>query len=277
MNPFEITRVCQRGRNLNASAAILRLPHAPEPCAAGSIHPKTAAATRPELPISILDPSPAEMARHAILQVRRGWAERSQRQNNHGANRDTADGTKQPSQHPIEPAQPDPVNRPASDPSCYAAKQRKHDKHRQEPSEYPQPMPSSHTACTKPPPVDTPMRRSDTRRPLPPEQKTHRKSLGPPHPGRKSPEQKQIPNPGWRNPFHCAVLNRQRPPSELRVSFDIFLARLLRNLRRKAGSRRLLVPFDRFQVVPHVLLVERLLRAARPILVGGPEARGIRR
>ena len=61
------------------------------------------------------------------------------------------------------------------------------------------------------------------------------------------------------------------------IRFPVLVSRACDHIRRQDGGRRLLVPADALEVVAHVLLVERRLRLAGRILIGGPEARGIRR
>src|ERR1051326_5265897 len=69
----------------------------------------------------------------------------------------------------------------------------------------------------------------------------------------------------------------QFPSGELAISLYVLSARVLRDFLRQRWRRRLFVPLDLFQVVTHVLLVERFLPFARLVLFGGPEPRGIGR
>src|SRR5215831_17979285 len=64
----------------------------------------------------------------------------------------------------------------------------------------------------------------------------------------------------------------QRPPRQGAISFLVFLAGAQSNVLGKCGSRRLLVPVDRLQIVADVLFVVGRLGAARLILVSRPEA-----
>ena len=56
------------------------------------------------------------------------------------------------------------------------------------------------------------------------------------------------------------------------VSFEIASRRGAGNLRRQFGTGRLLIPFNAFQIIAHVLLVERWLRLSDLISVDRPEA-----
>src|SRR5215472_1118429 len=67
----------------------------------------------------------------------------------------------------------------------------------------------------------------------------------------------------------------QLAPRQNVVSLHVFLTGLAGYILRQRGSRGLLVPLDRFQVVANELLVVRLLRPPRLILVRGPEPRRV--
>src|SRR5580698_6791661 len=79
-----------------------------------------------------------------------------------------------------------------------------------------------------------------------------------------------------RHAHHKLSLPRQRTPGELGIRFNVLLARLRSHFRRQGRRWRLLVPFNGFQVVAHVLLVERLLCAASFVFILRPETRRIR-
>src|SRR5207249_4236452 len=57
----------------------------------------------------------------------------------------------------------------------------------------------------------------------------------------------------------------------------VFLRRLLDDARRQLRARRLTVPADLCEVIADVLLIEARLRASALVLVGRPEAAGVRR
>src|SRR6185312_4792829 len=62
---------------------------------------------------------------------------------------------------------------------------------------------------------------------------------------------------------------------ELAVRLNVFLARLLNNVVRQCGRRRVLVPPNRFKVIAHKLLIVGELRSSRTVALGRPEARGV--
>ena len=66
-------------------------------------------------------------------------------------------------------------------------------------------------------------------------------------------------------------------PGQPFVGFQIFCAGFGNDIGREHGAGRGFVPSERFEVVADELFVEARLAAARLILVGGPETRGIRR
>src|SRR5580704_1703307 len=61
------------------------------------------------------------------------------------------------------------------------------------------------------------------------------------------------------------------------VSFAIARARGCHHFRGQCWRGWLLVPADALEIIPHVLLIERGLRAPGLVFIGGPEARGIGR
>src|SRR5579863_7536489 len=71
------------------------------------------------------------------------------------------------------------------------------------------------------------------------------------------------------------ALSWKRVSRHLRVGLNVLLTRLLRHFRRERRSGRLLVPLDAFQVIAHVLLVERFLRATGTIFILRPESRRV--
>src|SRR5580704_118192 len=70
-------------------------------------------------------------------------------------------------------------------------------------------------------------------------------------------------------------LHIQLTTGELGIRLDVLFASLSRHFRGKSGGRRLLVPANFFEVIANILLVERILRFARLVGSGRPEARGI--
>src|SRR5207253_3884843 len=61
------------------------------------------------------------------------------------------------------------------------------------------------------------------------------------------------------------------------ISLAVLVAGVRNDIGRQRGRGRLFVPADGFQIIAHVLLVERWLRTAGLISSTGPEARGIGR
>src|SRR5579884_638806 len=57
---------------------------------------------------------------------------------------------------------------------------------------------------------------------------------------------------------------------QARVGLAIFLAGFADHFVRQRWSRRLFVPVECFQIISHVLFIERELCPARPVGVGGP-------
>src|SRR5581483_1433055 len=120
---------------------------------------------------------------------------------------------------------------------------------------------------TRPRDGDIPKLRSSIREPLRPERRSRTKNL----------EQRTA---------RLKAESRQRWPSqrasqfellagELAVGLNVFLARLLNYVIRQSGSRRVLVPPNRFKVVAHKLLIVGELRSSRTVALGRPEARGV--
>src|SRR5579883_1326806 len=68
-------------------------------------------------------------------------------------------------------------------------------------------------------------------------------------------------------------LVRKIAASQFAIGLPVFFARPQRDLLRQARRGRLLVPVDRFQIVPHVLLVIGGLRAPGLVLIHRPEPR----
>src|SRR5581483_8188623 len=64
----------------------------------------------------------------------------------------------------------------------------------------------------------------------------------------------------------------QRSTGYEAIRFSVFFAGLLDDFGRQRRGGRLLVPTNGFQMIPHVLLVERRLRAARIVAGARPEA-----
>src|SRR5450830_1048865 len=71
-------------------------------------------------------------------------------------------------------------------------------------------------------------------------------------------------------------LNLQLASCQLTIRLEVLFAAAPCNFLGEGGRGRLLVPANFFEVVPYILLVVRILRLARLIGVGRPEARGIR-
>src|SRR5215469_8077725 len=67
----------------------------------------------------------------------------------------------------------------------------------------------------------------------------------------------------------------ERPPCERAISLPVFLAGAPGNLLRQSGRGRLFVPRDRLQVIAHILLVVRGLRASGLIGISGPKPRRV--
>src|ERR1017187_753188 len=71
-------------------------------------------------------------------------------------------------------------------------------------------------------------------------------------------------------------LNLQLASRQLTIRPEVLFARPQRHFLRESWRGRLFVPANFFEVVPYILLVVGILRLARLITVGRPEARGIR-
>src|SRR6202142_410649 len=71
-------------------------------------------------------------------------------------------------------------------------------------------------------------------------------------------------------------LNLQLASRQLTVCPEVLFAGPQRNRLGKGRRGRLFIPANFFEVIPYILLVVRILRLARLISVGRPEARGIR-
>src|SRR6266404_7702508 len=71
-------------------------------------------------------------------------------------------------------------------------------------------------------------------------------------------------------------LNLQLASPQLTVCPEVLFASPQRNLLGEGWRGRLFVPANFFEVIPYILLIVGILRLARLIGVGRPEARGIR-
>src|SRR6266403_4167546 len=71
-------------------------------------------------------------------------------------------------------------------------------------------------------------------------------------------------------------LNLQLASPQLTVCTEVLFASPQRNLLGEGWRGRLFVPANFFEVIPYILLIVGILRLARLVGVGRPEARGIR-
>src|SRR5208337_4220891 len=77
----------------------------------------------------------------------------------------------------------------------------------------------------------------------------------------------------FNDPSACR-LNLQLASRQLTIRLDILFTCPPRNFLGEGGGGRLFVPANFFEVIPYILLVVGILRLARLIGVGRPEARG---
>src|ERR1051326_2513140 len=121
---------------------------------------------------------------------------------------------------------------------------------------------------TRPRDGDIPKLRSSIREPLRPERISRTRTLEQPTTGSKAKSRQQSPSQR-ASQFELLA-------GELAVRLNVFLARLLNNVVRQSGSRRVLVPPNRFKIIAHKLLIVGELWSARTVALGRPEARRVR-